>query len=226
MRVRKPKNQVSQVVERNLSSLQDLPPLEKYKTGMTERKRDSWFSRARLYLRAFLAEGLTREECKTRLNLNDSMYDRLENELIETDAEKLCSMSIPQKYYIYMLQMEHVIRQLDYQISSTIGDPDKTASVVTALKAKANFFKEMITVGQDLGVVAKRAKDTRVLGEIVLTRLDTDELQELMLEKMRQFTELVEAPPALPNAFEQMLDRVAESKTDDYIEAEYAEEPL
>ena len=229
MKVREPKAETIQRLteDRKKFPAEDLSPLKKYPRTKDAKTRDAWIKHAVPYMRAFLAEGLSQDEIKERLGVTDYIYDRVEQYLFDTEATKVSNFGSSRHYYLYLLRMEYAARQLDRYIEKHMDDATG-AGVVSAIKAKAGLYGDVIKMGQDLGIVSKRAKELRMYGNINLATLDTDELQELMLSKMKSFADLVSPKAALPDAYNTMLKNALtrEVKRDEeYIDVEYETAP-
>ena len=195
----------------------DLPPLHKYQKHMEIHARTKWLNVAVAYLRAFVAEGMSRAEVKRRLGINDKTYDRIEVLMMETDGLKLANMGTAQRYLEFVLRQEQCIRDLDMIIRNHATRDPRTSGVVGAIKAKSQVLKDVLTVGQELGIISKRAKELRVLGDINLALLPTDEIQQLLFTRLTHFRDTVSEGPKLPSAYAQILDKSSISEDDEEI---------
>jgi len=205
----------------------NLIPLDEFQVHSTANERERWYKSAVTYLRVFIAEGLSREEIRLRLNIDDVTYDVLETRLVERDGAKFTSMGTAHRYYYYMLRMEQCARELDDFIQLHMEEDSRKSGVVGAIKAKAQIFKDTMVMGQELGIVNKRAKELRVLGELNLNVLPTDELKSLYDEKLSEFKSIVQGTKSLPNAYSQILKNAtddANEEADEIIDAEFQEE--
>lgn len=182
-----------------------LAPLLQYHP---ERKnKGPWKREALSYLRAFIAEGRTTEEIKKLLNIDDRIYDELEAMLMEADGARFIHTSTAQRFYVYSLRMEHLSRQLDVFVRMHMKEDPRKSGVVGAIKAQAQMLKDMMLMGQELGIINKRAKEVRVLGEINLAALPSVELQELFEERMKWFEKVVTPNPELPASYNNILQK-------------------
>lgn len=200
---------------------EDIGEFPKYKKNMTISQRDKWFRGAVRVVRSFIADGLSRTEIMLRLNINEKQYDRIEVNLIENDGAQLINSSVAQLYLFYVLRMEGCIRQIDSYIQAA---PKHDAKIINAVKTKAGLLKDILTTGQDMGVINKKAKEVRVLGDINLAVMDTDHLQNLMFDRLKDFNKLIgKEEKTLPTAYERILDSNVK-KSERIIDAEYIEE--
>jgi len=243
MRVRKPKKQGTQEskpkpkkrngktpaiasTSRKRYPSEELMPLEQYRANMSNAERNRWYKYAVIYMRAFISEGLSREEIKDRLGIGDDIYDAVETRLVEHDGAKYTSMGTAHRFYYFSLRMEQCIRELEDYVKLHMGDDPKKSGVVGAIKAKAQIHKDVMTMGQDLGIISKRAKEVRMLGEVNLNMMPTDELRELFEEQMQRFNHIVQGTPQLAEGYSQILEnatRDAYAEADEIIDAEYSE---
>jgi len=222
------KTRVDTTHERSRYLSSDLVPLSPYRVNVNENQRKKWYRSAVTYLRAFIAEGLSREEIKSRLGIDDSIFDQVEARLLEHDGSKFAEMGTAHRYYYYMLRMEQCSRELDDFINSHMSADPKTSGVVGAIKAKAQIYKDVMTMGQDLGIVKKRARDIRVLGELNLTVMPTDELRDLFRERMQWFEDTIQEVKRLPDGYSNILKNAtvnAYEEADAIIDAEFSESP-
>jgi hypothetical protein len=237
MRVRKPIEKQRKVVaavpkdvERPRYPSEELQPLNQYEPGRQQYLRDRWVKQATPYMRAFIAEGLSREEIKERLGVDDKMYDEVEMLLLETEGAKFTNMGTAHRYFHYMLRTEQFVRELDQFTRLHMEDDPRKSGVVGAIKAKAQLTENMMKMGQELGIISKRAKEVRVLGEINLVALPNEEIQQLYEERMSWFQNVMQGTPALPSAYSNILKRAVEGShvedegtEEEVIEAEFEE---
>jgi len=222
----KKKTPVDATKQRSRFPSKDLVPLDKYEPYMNSTDRDRWLKTAIVYMRAFVAEGLSREEIKGRLSIEDTVYDMIETRLVEHDGAKFTNMGTAHRYYFFALRMEQCARELDDFVRMHMEDDPRKSGVVGAIKAKAQIHKDVMTMGQDLGIIAKRAKEMRLLGELNLNLVETDELKEMFEEKMQQFRDIVQGTPVLPSTYSQILDNATQdgyNDADAIIDAEYTQ---
>jgi len=180
-------------------------------------------------LRACLSEGMTREDIMVVMSLNESQVATIEKRLLANDGQKRLAMTTAHRYYVYCLQQEQCIRDLDYFVDETyrairnwndaakiygspgvarkiLGNVPSTQSAVIAIKAKSDILERTIKTGQDMGVIQKRAKEVRLSGQINLAALPTEQLRKTLQKKMNQFEELV-GKGTIPKMYIKMLEQ-------------------
>lgn len=232
MRVRQPKKKIDNrtpvdaASKRSRFPSNDLLPLARFEPFMDRSDREKWYKESIVYLRAFVAEGLSREEIKSRLGIDDTVYDQIETRLVEHDGAKYTNMGTAHRYYFFSLRMEQCARELDDFVREHMSDDPKKSGVVGAIKAKAQIHKDVMTMGQELGIIAKRAKEMRLLGELNLNMMPTDDLRELYEQQMKKFEAIVQGTPMLPATYSQILSSGTQEgykEADAIIDAEFSQ---
>lgn len=187
-----------------------LKPLAKWTPALgssgDSNARLQWFKKALAYVKFFFATGIQRGEIMRRLGISDKTYDSLEARLMEKEGGKFLSMSIAQRYYIYVLQMEACIRMLNHYVEVNIEDiNDKRANVVNAIKTIANIHKDTLITGRELGIINVEDKGPRRLGELNLAVMDTEELKELFEKRFGMFKQLINDSTVLSGPYARLL---------------------
>ena len=183
----------SDLVEKPESFDDELPQLVRYEKycevhpHMSQTTRSAWTRIALRYVRVYLAEGLNKNEIINKIGLTSAQYDKMEQELLEVEGGRYASMGAAHRYYLYILRQELSLRYLDLFIKENYNDK----SMIGAVKAKSGIMNDIIQTGQNLGVVDKRAKELRVLGDINLAVLPTEELELMYKERLQFFGEVV-----------------------------------
>lgn len=180
-------------------------------------------------LRACIAEGMNREEIMVVMNLREDQIAIIEKRLLANDGQKQLAMTTAHRYYVYTLQQEQCLRDLDYFVEETyrsiknwnnaarlygspgvarkiLGTAPSPQAAVIAIKAKSEILDRTIKTGQDMGVIQKRAKEVRVSGQLNLAALPTEQLRKTLQKKLSQFDELV-AKGTLPKMYINMLEQ-------------------
>ncbi len=176
--------------------------------------------------KAALAEGLDKREIKKILGLREDVFEKIEKKVINEDGQVEISKASPYRFYEYLQRQEKCIRDLEFftnKVDEEIafyqdaqqkylegelmkppsGRPNIQAGIM-AIKARSEILDKMIKTGQDLGIVEKRAKELRVLGNINLAALPTEELKALLTKKMGEMGDLTKKEK-LPGVYRKML---------------------
>lgn len=168
--------------------------------------RLQWYKKAVEYMKVFFALSFPRAEIKKRFGIGDVTYDALEARLMEKEGGKFLSMSVAQRYYIYVLQMESCIRMLSQYVHDNIYDAnDKKANVVNAIKTIANIHKDTLLTGRELGLIKVEEKGPRQLGEIDLAKMDTEALKELFEQRFVSFKQVINDATVLSGPYARLL---------------------
>lgn len=194
---------------------------------------ESLTSRSRRYrieeelLRACFAEGMTREDILALMNIGEDRLAIIEKRLLANDGQRVITMSAAHRFYIFVLQQEQCARDLDYFVEQTyaamqnwnsaaklygspavarkvLGAAPTAQPAILAIKAKSEIFERTLKMGQELGIVQKRAKEIRVSGNINLAACTTEQLRENLQKKLVQFEQLV-TDGELPDVYQKML---------------------
>lgn len=171
--------------------LPDLVRYDEYKkvhVYASDAMRETWVRKGIKYFRFYLSCGYDKDSICQELGITNDMYDKIELDLVETDGVRMTGMGAAHLYYMYLLRQELSLRILDKFILTNMGDP----KMIQAIKTKSVILRDIILTGQDLGIVERKAKDIRVLGELNLAVLPTDKLQQLYEERLRYFEEIIE----------------------------------
>lgn len=177
-------------------------------------KREKRLRRLEAYFRLCIAEGLTRDEIMSRMDMTDVEFDRLERRILESDAARFTAMGTAHRYYVYMLRQEQCAHELDRLIEENrTNDGFSSTAMVAAIKAKSQIVENTMKMGQELGVIAKRSKELRVVGQINLATMNNEELEKLYENMLSKFSHMVEPKSGLPGHFQKMLDAPYEDAT-------------
>lgn len=182
-------------------------------------------------LRACVAEGMTRAQQKRLLDVRtDKELAVIEKRLLANEGQLVTNQSTAHRYFTYLLQQEQCGRDLEYVLSMIMaemeawneafgnrldGDDEKmpprpsAQSAIMAIKAKSELLDRTIKMGQDMGIIEKRAKELRVSGNLNLAALPTEELRTVLDKKLKDFERLV-GVGKLPTVYEKMMQRKLE----------------
>jgi transcriptional regulator with XRE-family HTH domain len=178
--------------------------------------------------KAGLAEGLTREQIATVLGLTTAQLAPIEKRVLANDGQRFLTKATAYRYYEYYLRQEQCIRDLEYFVQMIYNDAEKYAvayknacdgkldedyklppkpsvqAAVMAIKAKSDIHDKTIRMGQELGIIEKRAKEIRVSGNINLAALPTEQLRLMLDKKLKQMDALV-SRGEVPSVFDNIL---------------------
>ena len=195
-------------------------------------------------LRACFAEGMTRSEIYLAMNVSEATLNAIEKRLIANDGQRFLSQSTAHRYYLYCLQQEQCVKDLDFFVGvihdaiqqwsddqkankdSKIQPPNAQAAII-AIRAKSDIFDRVVKTGQEMGIIERRAKELRVSGQINLAALPTDKLKRLLVKRMDDMQKLVKSGK-IPTAFTNMLpprdeDNERTREPESVMDAEFVE---
>lgn len=191
-------------------------------------------------VRCCIAESMSREQIISMLQTDETGLATIDRRLMATDGIRNHNKSTAQKYYEYTLQQEQCARDLTHiselvlneadeyrrRYNDYLNDSEGTAKLppkpalqaaVIAIKARSDIFERSIKLGQDMGLIEKRAKEIRVSGNVNLAALDTEALKDLLSKKLDDMQALV-ATGKLPKTYRNMLKKVRGNKDGDRLE--------
>jgi len=180
-------------------------------------------------LRACLSEGMQRDEILRLMKIGEHQLSIIEKRLLANDGQRHLTMTAAHRYYMYTLQQEQCVRDLDGFIQEShdainnwnkaaklygspatarkvLGPAPSTQSGILAVKAKSEILDRTIKMGQDIGIIQKRAKEVRVSGQLNLAALPTEQLKKELTKKLDQFQALV-SRGKVPSTYRRMLEK-------------------
>lgn len=178
--------------------------------------------------KAGLAEGLSRVQIAQMLSLTTAQLAPIEKRVLTEDGQRFLTKATAYRYYEYALKQEQCIRDLDYFVQVIYEESEEYAKVykdicqgkvdedyklpskpsiqaaIMAIKAKSDIHDKTIKMGQELGIVEKRAKEIRVSGNLNLAALPTEQIRLVLSKKMKQMDNLV-SKGEVPSVFDSIL---------------------
>lgn len=105
-------------------------------------------------------EGLSDREARKALNLSEAEYAALRRELVEREKMTLTKRTASDVYVDYCVGQRACLSQLQVMVE-TLKGANQPAAALGALKAMSDIHDRIVKVGQDLGIVDKRAAESR-----------------------------------------------------------------
>jgi hypothetical protein len=184
-------------------------------------------------LRACISEGMSRSQIRKTIGVRETELCQIEKRLLANEGQPFINQSTAHRFYTYTLQQEQCVRDLEHVLSIIMSEMDLWATAykkkvesgddeddeegsgrlppkpssqaaVMAIKAKSELFDRTIKMGQELGLIEKRAKELRVSGNLNLAALPTEELRIVLSKKLKEFEKLV-GEGKLPTVYERMI---------------------
>jgi hypothetical protein len=170
-------------------------------------------------LRACISEGMSRDQIKEVMSLNEHGIGVIEKRLLANDGQIALNQSTAHRFYNYTLQQEQCVRDLEYIISMIVAEMEQSRdfsgegefnkrlspqAAIIAIKAKSEILDKVVKTGQDMGIIEKRARELRVSGNLNLATLSTDDLKKTLSDKLDEFQKLV-GTGKLPSVYERLI---------------------
>jgi hypothetical protein len=137
-----------------------------------------------------MAEGLTDEEVSKKLGLKFSDYESLKAKFIENEATIIREKSTEHTYVEFVLEQKRCINDLEELISSY--DKEKNMSAhVGAVRAKSDIVDKIVKMGQDFGLIERKADSGRMIAGKALINLTNIELKQFVLGEIQAVNEMM-----------------------------------
>jgi len=138
-----------------------------------------------------IMRGLTDEQATKELGIGLPEYRKLQTGVMDRLIEQLQKQTTFQVYAHYVLEQKSCVLELQKMIDGFKTSKQHNA-LVGAVKAKSEILDKIISKGQDMGVIEKRAKRIEFIGSLdVRNMTDLDIARSIMLE-MQEINELVD----------------------------------
>lgn len=140
----------------------------------------------RLRLRAYLEEGLSRNDVAEETGWSDEEIVALEHEVLAAEERRVLGMRPEEVYIRYLLASEGNLRRLD-ELYDRYQSADQMAGLVGLVKTRQTIAESVLKRGQDFGFVRKEPGKY-----IVITANLTDvELQTMVVDKLTSIRSLM-----------------------------------
>jgi len=138
-----------------------------------------------------IMRGLTDEQATRELGIGLPEYRKLQTGVMDRLIEQIQRQTTYQVYAHYVLEQKSCVLELQKMIDGFKTSKQHNA-IVGAVKAKSEILDKIISKGQDMGVIEKRAKRIEFIGSLdVRNMTDVDIARSIMLE-MQEINELVD----------------------------------
>ena len=116
------------------------------------------------------------ENIATRLGLSWADYEELKSKMLEIESLKIQEKSAEATYVEYVIKQETNIKDLTDMITK-FKESKQHAAMVSAVKARAEIYDKMISVGQELGFIKKVPERTEVIAGVMVAEMSNDDLR-------------------------------------------------
>lgn len=134
-------------------------------------------------IRAFMAADATDDEISKATGLTLGDVRELRRQVIRAETDLLQKRTDAEWFAEYRLKTEAMAGDLDMviELARKEGTKQMTA-VVGAVRAKAQIAKDVIEMGQTLGLISRKAQQHEIIGGIAVANLELSELRELIAQ--------------------------------------------
>lgn len=133
-------------------------------------------------IRARVAAGMTDQEIRVELGLSEVAFDKLRRDTITEELVTVKNRPAELIYSEYRIRMNRIANDLhDVSIEGRADKGKNLQAAMGALKAEAAVINQMITTGQELGVLPRAPKSTNhtVIGGFILGAMTDNELHDV-----------------------------------------------
>lgn len=148
-------------------------------------------------LRAKLARGESDLEIQQDLEITESRYLELLEELYREDANKRFNKPPEQSYIDFCLRQEGCIKDLNALIRKCKRSAQPQA-MVSAIRAKSDIIDKMVQRGQDFGLLHKVPEQHQVVGGVVVANMSDAELRAQVVEQLETMRTMMKRYGELP----------------------------
>jgi hypothetical protein len=156
---------------------------------VTKAEREVKKRKQAVVLYELLAGGMSDDEARDILGITEIQYENLKTHMWSVKADDLHKTTNEQIYLEYVTNQRACIADLD----STLRAAEKRSvtAEATVIKTKSDIYDKIIKVGQDFGFIAKKPEEKRIIGGLVITNLDNNELRMAIAKELGMATKLV-----------------------------------
>lgn len=153
-------------------------------------ERDAKKRRQAAELYELLAGGMSDEEAADILGVSAVALPKLKIEMWDLKAKELHETTNERTYLEYVTHQKACIADLDSALRS--AEKTSVTQEVTVIKTKSDIYDKIIKMGQDFGFIAKTPEEKRIIGGLVITNLDNNELRSAIAKELGMATKLVQ----------------------------------
>ena len=145
-------------------------------------------------IRAYMAINATDDEIAKQTGLTLHDVRELRRQTLRAETEALKKRTDADWFSEFRIKAESWEADLDLIIQKARGDGTKQfTAVVGAVRAKCQIAKDVIEMGQTLGIVSRKPQQHEVVGGIAVAQLGLSELRTLIAEQAEKTANMVAA---------------------------------
>lgn len=156
----------------------------------TKAERESKQKRQAGELFELLSGGMSDQEAAEILGVSDGQLAALKSQMWDLKAKELHEATNERTYLEYVASQRACIADLDASLRT--AEKTSVTQEVAVIKTKSEIYDKIIKVGQDFGFIAKKPEEKRIIGGVVITNLDNNELRSAIAKELGMATKLVQ----------------------------------
>ena len=145
-----------------------------------------------IYMR--LVEGVDDFEIAAELGVDEEDFDRLKVDALKAKAQEYRQKPPEHVYVEYVIEQKKTLALLEQTIRDLreSGDPKVGPAIVSAIKARSDVLNCIVEKGQTLGMVAKSAEVTKVVGGFVFEQLGREDMKRLITQELEGLRRIID----------------------------------
>lgn len=144
-----------------------------------------------------LTNGEEDEQICEELGIDEDAFDLLKVQVFTAKAKEFKALPAENVYVQYVLDQKRTLALLEETIRDLreAADPKSGPARVAAIRARSEILNCLIEKGQTLGVIAKEAEKTKVIGGFAIENLDNKEIVRLLVDEFTSIERIVKDSP-------------------------------
>lgn len=134
---------------------------------------------AMMRIYGMLCSGDEEADILDEMGLTAEEYEKIKAAMFDLKAEEVRGRPIEHVYVQYLIDQTQNLKLLDDFVRENRNTKQATATV-GAIRARASILSEIITKGQEFGIIKKMPNRTELIGGVVLAELSNKELKKEM----------------------------------------------
>ena len=139
-------------------------------------------STLRIKLLKMIADGDAEDKIRKQMKMNLEEYVEFRRECLQWSADAIREKSIGEVYAEYVLNQKKCINDLE-SMAEKFSSKQQSA-YVSSIKARADIFDRMIKVGQEFGILEKKAERKEIVAGVMVAKMEDDELRQTVIGEL------------------------------------------
>lgn len=141
-------------------------------------------------LLAKLAEGMTDDVARAELDVSPARYERLKQEVLALEGERLRTTPTEHTYIQYCLAQMGCIKDLTDLLAEAKKQNNSNAGV-GAIRARSDIYDKLIKTGQEFGILEKKPEEKRIVAGVIVAQLSNDQLKQAITSAIGSLNDMV-----------------------------------